>query len=369
MRNRVPSLLGAFGVAALVAATSAATVEGQGEAGKPRAAANTPKTPWGHPDFQGLYNNAWLTPFERPAEGATMTEEQAAALAKVAADRREERALPSDPNRTAPPFGGDGSTGAAGNVGGYNTFWIDNGEQYFSINGQRRTSIVVDPPNGRVPALTPEARKRQAARLAAFTAPTSDAPENVRTQAAGAYDNIEQRPLAERCILGFGSVSGPPMLPVLYNNFKQIVQTPDYVMILVEMNHDARIIPINKPHGPAANRKWMGDSVARFEGDTLVIETTNFTNKTRYRGSTENMKVTERFTRLDDNTLLYRFTIDDPATWERPWSGEYPFVKAQADDHLYEYACHEGNHAMTGILKGERLLDAERAKGFKSNAR
>ena len=159
------------------------------------------------------------------------------------------------------------------------------------------------------------------------------------------------------------------MHPVLYNNFKQIVQTPTHVMILVEMNHDARIIPFSKTHGPDSNRKWLGDSIAWWEGDTLVIETTNFTTKTRYRGATENMKVTERFSRLDDKTLLYRFTIDDPATWTRPWTGEFPFVQAKAGEQLHEYACHEGNHSFTGIMKGERLLDGERAKGIKGSAR
>ena len=357
MRTRLPSLIGGAVAAAAVAAFSIATVAGQGAG----------KTPWGHPDIQGLYNTAWLTPLERPAqvEAPSLTPQQAAAAEKAAADQRQRRALPSDGNRTAPPFGGDGSTGAAGNVGGYNNFWIDNGEEYFSINGERRASIVVDPPDGRIPPTTPEARKRQAARLA----PTADAGEQVATVTRGAYDNPEVRPLAERCILGFGSVSGPPMHPVLYNNFKQIVQTPTHVMILVEMNHDARIIPFSKTHGPNTNRKWLGDSIAWWEGDTLVIETTNFTTKTRYRGATEDLKVTERFTRMDDKALLYRFTIDDPATWTRPWSGEFPFVMAKAGEQLHEYACHEGNHSFTGILKGERLLDGERAKGIKGSAR
>jgi hypothetical protein len=366
MRSRVLTLA----TAAVVAASGSllTTVAAQGPAAAPaRSAAAgkaTPRTPWGDPDIQGLYNTAWLTPFERPTQVArdALSEQEARALEQQAAARRERAARPSDGSREAPPVGGDGSTGAAGNVGGYNNFWIDNGEQYFSINGQRRASIVVDPPEGRVPPLTDEARKRQMARANLVVAPTSDAPENVQTQRVGAYDDPELRPLGERCILGFGSTSGPPMLPVLYNNFKQIVQTPDAVMILVEMNHDARVIRLNKPHAPPTIRKWLGDSVGRWEGDTLVVETTNFTSKTRYRGASENLKVTERFTRLDDNTLLYRFTIDDPSTWTRPWSGEYPFVRAQADDRLYEYACHEGNYAFEGILKGERLLEKEAAE-------
>jgi hypothetical protein len=212
--------------------------------------------------------------------------------------------------------------------------------------------------------MLPEAVKRnQAAQRAT---PTSDAGENVETRAPGAYDNIEQRPLGERCIIGFGSTSGPPMLPTyFYNNLKQIVQTKDYVMILTEMVHDARIIPFKSEHAPPSIRKWLGDSIARWEGDTLVVETTNFTDKTRFRGSSEHLKVIERFNRVDDKTLLYRFTIDDPTTWPRPWTAEYTWPIAKADDRLYEYACHEGNYAMEGIMKGARLLEAEAAEAAK----
>jgi len=336
-------------------------VDAQGGRQTARAASAVARTPWGHPDIQGLYNNAWLTPLERSAKVDTehLTAEEATSLEQAAAARRERLGQPSDPNRTAPPVGGDGSPGAAGNVGGYNYFWIDNGEQYFSINGQRRSSIIVDPPDGRVPPLKADARTRQANQANAVVRPTSDAPENVATQARGAYDDPELRPLAERCLIGFGSVAGPPMLPVLYNNFKQIVQTPDYVMILVEMVHDVRIIPLNKPHAPPYIRKWLGDSVGRWEGDTLVVETTNFTGRTRFRGSSEHLTVTERFTPIDGRSLLYRFTVDDPSTWDRPWSGEYPFMKADPDDHLYEYACHEANYSFGDIMRGARLLERE----------
>jgi hypothetical protein len=323
---------------------------------------STAKTPWGHPDLQGLWNVATMTPLERPEEAKgrlTLTEAEVRKLEGANAARRENRARPSDGNRQAPPVGGDGSTGAAGNVGGYNNFWVDPGDTYNKVDGQYRASIVVDPPDGRIPQTLPEAVKRNQARLRAT--PTSDAPENVETRAPGAYDNPEQRPLGERCIMGFGSVSGPPMLSVLYNNFKQIVQTPTHVMILVEMVHDARIIPFKTTHAPDNIRKWMGDSIARWEGDTLVVETTNFTDKTRFRGSSEQLKVTERFNRADDGTLLYRFTVEDPNTWAKPWTGEYSWAAARPDDHLYEYACHEGNYSFEGIMKGERLLDEERA--------
>jgi len=155
------------------------------------------------------------------------------------------------------------------------------------------------------------------------------------------------------------------MLPVLYNNFKQIVQTRDSVMILVEMVHDARIIRMNSEHLPPSVRKWMGDSIGRWEGDTLVVDTTNFTDKTRFRGSTQNLHVIERFTRVDANTILYKFTIDDPATFSKPWTGEYPLVAAAPQDQLYEYACHEANYALEGILRGARAQEKAAAEASK----
>jgi hypothetical protein len=215
------------------------------------------------------------------------------------------------------------------------------------VNGERRSSLVVDPPDGRVPALTPEARKRQAERMAAF-------------RSRGEYDHPELRPLGERCLLSFGSSSGPPMLPnYFYNNNYRIVQTRDHVMILVEMVHDARIIRIGGEHGPKHVRTWMGDSVGRWEGDTLVVETINFHPSQTFRGASENLKVVERFTRADANTLLYRFTIDDPGTFTKPWSGEVPF--RASGETIYEYACHEGNYAMSNVLSGERAQEKARA--------
>jgi hypothetical protein len=323
-----------------------------------------PRLPDGKPDLQGMYDLAMLTPVERPAGlPAVLTDEQAAKLEKQALDTARAGAQPIDGNRTAPPKGGDGSVGPAGNVGGYNTFWLDRGTHYSTVDGQKRSSIVIDPPDGRVPALTPEARQRSMAARSAYQRQTSDQTESndPGLEPAGAYDDPERRPLGERCILGFGSTSGPPILPnYFYNNLHQIVQTPDAVMILTEMVHDARIIRLNAQHPPAHVRKWLGDSVGHWEGDTLVVETTNFTEKTRFRGSTDALKVTERFTRVDANTLKYRFTVEDSRTWERPWTGEYTWPITQ--DHLYEYACHEGNYAMENILRGARLREAEEAR-------
>jgi len=319
-----------------------------------------PRAPDGHPDLQATYDLATLTPLERPAGAkAILTAAEAAQLEKAVAARLNLGDRPIKGDREAPPKGGDGSAGPAGNVGGYNTFWLDPGSSYTIVNGERRTSLIVDPPDGRVPSLTPAGRQRVAALLAR---PTSDATErnDPGLEPAGAYDDPERRPLGERCLLGFGSTSGPPVLPnYFYNNLHQIVQTPDSVMILTEMVHDARIVRMNAQHLPRTIRKWMGDSVGRWEGDTLVVDTTNFTDKTRFRGSSENLHVVERFSRVDDRTLLYRFTIDDSTTWEKPWTGEY--VWPATDEHIYEYACHEANYALENILRGARKRDADEA--------
>ncbi|TNF87306.1 MAG: hypothetical protein EP301_07035 [Gammaproteobacteria bacterium] len=174
----------------------------------------------------------------------------------------------------------------------------------------------------------------------------------------GPYDAPESRPLSDRCLLGFGSTGGPPMLPTLYNNHKRIVQTPDHVMILVEMVHDARIIRLNSEHAPADVRRWLGDSIGWWEGDTLVVDTTNFTDRPALSMATRDLHVVERFRRAEDGTLIYSFVVDDPNVWTEPWGGEYPWPAT--DDRVYEYACHEGNYAMAGILKGARILEAER---------
>ena len=317
-----------------------------------------PRLAEGHPDLQGTYDLATLTPLERPGGGkAVLSAEEASGLEGKVAAQRDAGARPVSADRTAPPKGGDGSIGAAGAVGGYNNFWLDPGSSYTIVNGERRTSIVVDPPDGRVPAMTPAARQRALARLAR---PTSDATESrdPGLELAGAYDDPERRPLGERCLLGFASTSGPPVLPnYFYNNLHQIVQTRDSVLILTEMVHDARIVRMNAPHLPKTVRKWLGDSVGRWDGDTLVVDTTNFTDKTQYRGSSDDLHVVERFTRAGPRALLYRFTIEDPATWPRPWTGEYAWPAT--DERLYEYACHEANYALGDILRGARLREAD----------
>jgi hypothetical protein len=316
----------------------------------------------GHPDLQGTYDLATLTPLERPnGMKAVLTDDEAKRIEKDVSARAQAAGLPISPERLAPPKGGDGSTGAAGGVGGYNNFWLDPGSAYTVVDGQKRTSIVIDPPDGKVPPLTLAARARIAARIIRATSDTTES-RDPGLEPPGSYDDPELRPLGERCILGFGSTSGPPALPdYFYNNLHQIVQTPDNIMILTEMVHDARIIRMNAQHLPQTIRKWMGDSVGHWEGDTLVVDTTNFTDKTRFRGATEDMHVVERFTRVAPNALLYQFTIDDPATWTRPWTGEYTWPATT--ENIYEYACHEANYALENILRGARLREREQAEG------
>ena len=325
-----------------------------------------PRTPDGHPDLQGTYDLATITPLERlPGDPPFLTKEKAEAQEKAEASRKAKADQPSRADRPAPPVGGDTSQpksffeilerAGGGAVGGYNRFWLNQGTTYTVVDGQIRTSIVVDPADGHVPAYNAAARKRIAA---ARTAPTSDQRENndPTAEPPGAFDNPEQRPLGERCLLGFGSTSGPPALPdYFYNDLHQIVQTPDSIMILTEMVHDARVVRMNAQHLPKNIRRWMGDSVGHWEGDTLVVDTTNFNDKTRFRNSTANLHVVERFTRIDAKTLLYRFTVEDPDTWDKAWTGE--FTWPVTDKPIYEYACHEGNYALADILRGARTQE------------
>ncbi len=296
------------------------------------------RTPDGHPDLQRTWTNATLTPMQRPAVfagKATATDAEATAYEK------KDLEVNDIDKPDAPLLAAAGSGSGPTAVGGYNNLFMDRGSELARVDGVKRTSLIIDPADGKVPPLTDEARKRNAA---------------LRTM-GGRFDNVKDRPLSERCLVGFGSTSGPPMLPVLYNNNYQIIQTADTVMILVEMDHDARIVRMNATHPPANVRQWLGDSTGRWEGDTLVVDTTNFTSETRFAGSSENLHVVERFTRVDPGTILYKATIDDPSTFSKPWTLKYPFISAQGP--VYEYACHEGNYAMTDILGGARKLEKE----------
>ena len=308
-----------------------------------------PRTPAGHPDLQGNWSNATITPIQRwEGMGATFTWEQARGIESGALSAREAAAADSDPNRGPPPVGGQ-FTGdpvfdaASGGTGGYNAFFIDSGDKIAIFNWEPRTSLVVDPENGRLPALSEEGRAWFAERS-----------RNRREM--GAFDNPENRPLAERCIMSFGSNGGPPMLPnYFYNNNYTIVQTPDHVMIMTEMVHDVRIIRLGEPKRlPKDIRPWMGDSWGRWVGDTLVVETTNIHPNQSLQGipPSEEIRVVERFTRASEDRIHYEFTVEDPLRWEQPWRGEVPFNRL--DGLVYEYACHEGNYALENVLRGAR---------------
>ncbi len=310
----------------------------------PSAAQNeaytVPRTVDGKPDLQGMWTNNTITPLERPAQFADkpfLTEEEQLAMEQAVAERAALADLPSDPDRPPP------TKGQIDLEDSYNNFWFDDGTTVAIYNGERRTSLVVDPPNGRIPPQTEEAQRRLAAAA------------ELRRQEP--FKGPESRPLAERCLLSFGSSSGPPMLPILYNNHYQIVQSPGYVMILVEMVHDARIIRIDDDPLPAAHRPWLGDSIGHWEGDTLVVETRNFNPSQSYRGASENLVVTEHFTRVAANTINYQVTLNDPSTFTAPWTAEIPMQLTE--DRMYEYACHEGNYALPGILAGARVEERE----------
>jgi hypothetical protein len=330
-----------------------------------------PRTADGHPDLNGTYDLATITPLMRPAGlQRALTDQQAAKFEAQIAKERKDGDAPLPPDRAAPPKGnGDQDIPAryriaSGNVGGYNSFWIDPGWKVNVVNGEKRSSIIVDPPEGRVPPMTPAGTQRAAALRFLPRSDTHESNDPGLERAPGAYDDPERRPAAERCLLGFGSTSGPPALPVLYDNLHQIVQTPDAIMILTEMVHDVRTVRMNAQHLPNNIRLWLGDSAGHWEGDTLVVDTTNFTDKTRFYGSSENLHVVERFTRTGPRTLLYQFTIEDPASWTKAWSGEYTWPAT--DSHLYEYACHEGNYAMKDILKGAREREQTTANAEKN---
>ncbi len=321
--------------------------------------AEGPRTNYGKPDFSGFYDVATMTPLQRPSAAGdkkSMTREDAQAAAKQKAQGLAFANRDSDPERGAPPAGGDGSRGAAGNVGGYNAFWIANGDSNFAVDGEFRTSIIYDPANGRQPARTQESRDRLRRIYGGFRQNSGEA-WWLEVEGPGPYDNPESRTLSDRCLLGFGSTSGPPALPTLYNNFKRIVQTEQHVMILNEMVHDARVVRMDSEHVHQDIRNSMGDSIGWWEDDTLVIDTTNFNDRPGLGGASRNLHVIERLSRTKDGTLLYGFTVDDPDTWVASWSGEYTWP--EADGIVYEYACHEGNIAMGNILRGARLLESE----------
>ena len=322
-----------------------------------------PRTADGKPELSGYYDTATVTPLQRPRNRGEFLDASRAEADEARLTAFRDRVEVKDPNRGAPRAGGDGSRGPAGNVGGYQTFWIDNGEKHVKIDGKYRTSIIVDPPNGRQPPRVPEARGRNQHVYLEYSNKNDGSAWwlDRKGLAFGPYDDPEVRPLQDRCLIGFGTTGGPPMLPTLYNNHKRIVQTPDNVMFLTEMVHDARVVRMNGEHAPDEIRRWLGDSIGWWEGDTLVVETTNFNDTPSLQGASRELKVIERISRVDEKTVLYKFTVEDPKTWTAPWSGEYTWE--QTDEPVYEYACHEGNYAMGNSLCGARRQEAERLRG------
>jgi len=319
-----------LGLIALIAFVMAAPCLA-GQAAKSDSAArksSAPRTPWGHPDLQGTWDNHTITPLERPDSFAGrqfLTKEEAATLEKRAVVENTDEARQS----------GDRDVNTA-----YNDFWWDRAT---TVVGTKRTSLVVDPEDGKIPSLTPEARQRQAVESAHRPLRATGGFE-----AGRGGDSPEDRSLWERCI-----TQGLPRISSnAYNSNIAILQTPSYVVIHHEMIHESRIIPLDgRPHVDSRLRLWLGDSRGHFEGDTLVIDTTNFSDRTSFRGSTTGLHMVERLTRAGD-ALRYEVTFDDPTTWTRQWSAENVWPKSQGE--IYEYACHEANYGIVGILKGAR---------------
>ena len=298
-----------------VASVSAQSTKAPAPAAK---ASGVPRTADNHPDLSGIWSSASRTPFERPAVFAgkpTISDEEARKWEAKENERWEEGSKV------------EGGRPVTIQGGAYNVLFYDNGNEMARIGGKKRTSMVVDPPDGHVPPLAPEAQNRP----------------RRRAIVPGDYHSLSND---TRCLVG--NTPSVPLVPALYNNNIEIVQSADSILIEVEMIHDARIVHMNAKHQAPSVRQWFGDSIGHWEGDTLVVETTNFNDQTHYRGSSMNLKVTERFTRVSDKTIEYRATLDDPSTWSKPWSIELAFSAVPGP--LYEYACHEGNYAITAIL-------------------
>jgi len=352
MRHRFLRSLAGLAIATAFA-TLTITVHGQTPAASPRPAAKSavPRTPDGHPDLQGNWSNNSVTPLQRPTQWAgktTLSDAELAALRKLTTEVTEEGgdAVFGDSIVENALAGVKNPTSTDSGTGNYNHFWLVE-----RTVEDRRTALITDPADGRLPAQTPDSRDRQAAAAAA------------RKQRSG-LENPEERGVGERCV-NFGV----PKLGAGYNSYYQIVQTPGYVVFLSEMAHDARVIPLDgRPHVNQNIRLWNGDPRGHWEGDTLVVESTNFSKKSDFRGSNDNLFLIEKFTRVGNDTLNYEVTVKDPTVWTRQWTAMIPFKRT--DDQIYEYACHEGNYrSMEGVLKGSRVLEKEAATKTQTSSR
>jgi len=327
-------ILGGFFVAVAVLAPGLVAAQAPKAAAKTTVPAKTWKvshTPDGQPDLQGFWTNTTYTPLQRPKNinKEFFTKQELDEIVKKAASEEAEQTTP----------------GTIADVHyDFTQFGLDRSQGVLALN--TRTSMIVDPPDGRLPPLSDEGKKIAAARAEA------------RKRAGGQFDMVQNEPLSVRCI--HMDRVGPPMLPGAYNNTYQIVQAPGYVMILVEMLHWVRIIPLDgRPQLPSNVRQWVGSYSGRWEGETLVVESTNFTDKTVFQGASENMRLTERFTRVDEDTIRYQFTVNDPSTWTRPWSAELPVKKTIGP--IFEHACHEGNYPLANTLAGARAEEKRAA--------
>ncbi len=298
-------------------------------------AQDMPRTGWGAPDLQGVWDFRTITPLQRPedlGDKAFLSQEEAAERERTAVERAA-RLWNREAQRTE----------AGGNVGGYNNFWMDQGTR---VIGTRRTSLVIDPPNGRLPAVTDAGRARSAAGRGSFG-----------SEIPASFTDLSN---ADRCIMGFNA--GPPITPGGYNQNVQVFQTPDHVVLLTEMVHTVRVVPLDgRPALDDSVAQWSGVSRGRWEGDTLIVETTNFDTDRNWRGSSTTMHLEERFTRVDADNLEYEYTVTDPDAWEAPWTVNLPMVRN--DLSMFEYACHEGNYAMETMLTGARDDERKAAEG------
>ena len=340
MTRLVRPLVAGAALCAAVVALAAAPALAQGDA---------PRTPWGHPDLQGMWDHRTITPLERPEELGDrefLTEEEAASQEQAVIDRNE-YLLNRPPETTT--SGGNVDSREDGTPGFYNNFWLDTGTRTV---GTRRTSLVIDPPNGRLPAYSDAGRRK-----------VERDREYQREHPADSWVDFDG---TDRCLIGVNN--GPPILPAAYNQNLLVVQNADWVLLVAEMIHTVRVIPLNDyPALPAHVRQWAGDARGRWEGDTLVVETANFVperlwttaNPMGRLRTTGELRLVERFTRIDADTLEYVATIDDPGIWSRPWTVSIPMLRT--DEAMYEYACHEGNYSMPNMLAGERAREAAEA--------
>ena len=336
MRNRFATAVCATATVVACVSVAPAPVAGQGRTAT--AATEPPRTEWGQPDLRGMWDFRTLTPLQRPANLAGkefLTEEEAATFVQQTLQARDKDRRYDNANLDV-EFA-------------YNQFWWDYGD---SITDDKRTSLIVDPPDGKIPGLTPEAQALARSR---------GGPVTGRVVIGGVASGPEDVGLSERCMLGFSS--GPPIVPSEYNNILQVYQTRDHVVIFTEMIHEARIVPLDgRPHLPGHMEQWLGDSRGHWEGDTLVVDTTNFTDKSSFSGgllgrgaSGESFHLVERFTRVSGDTLLYEFTVEDPTWWTEPWTAAIPMKTTEGP--IFEYACNEGNYGMANLLAGARAKD------------